>query len=479
MTELKGAEWGNPTPKFHRSSHYLIQHLSHSFKNRPLHSADVTIFRTSGIATPRYTGATTQNSQPYRPVPSILLFHKTPDYSTLKPFGCACFPWLKPYMPHKLVPKSICCVFLGYCTTSKGYRCYDPIGDRVYVSRHVRFEEHSFPYASLVSSFVPSTSCSTSFSVPLTTFDDIMISVPLSPATSVHSSSLVSTDTFSPLVEPVIPSDSATSEPIMSEAATASISLPPSILPVLAPEVVSNTDSSLPSTSSLPSSTNVQASCNSSLHSMKTRSQSGIFKPKHLISLFTASSSSIKEPKHFQEAIPHSVWQKAMAEEYEALITQGTWTLVPPPSHGNVIGCQWIYKIKRHSDGSIARYKARLVANGNQQAEGLDFLETFSPVVKQPTVRIILSYKWPLKQLDVSNAFLHGVIHEDVCMKQPLGYKDPTHPHFVCKLNKALYGLRQAPRAWFSVFSSYPLELGFQARQIHPCFFFTRGPLLL
>lgn len=70
---------------------------------------------------------------------------------------------------------------------------------------------------------------------------------------------------------------------------------------------------------------------------------------------------------------------------------QNTWDLVPPPSNANVIGCQWIFKIKRHSDGSIARYKARLVANGNQQYEGLDFTETFSPVIKQPTIRIVLS----------------------------------------------------------------------------------------
>lgn len=79
-------------------------------------------------------------------IPYYLLFKKSPDCLTLKPFGCACFPWLKPYVPHKLAPESLCCVFLIYCTTSKGYRCYDPIGDKVYISRHVRFEESSFPH---------------------------------------------------------------------------------------------------------------------------------------------------------------------------------------------------------------------------------------------------------------------------------------------------------------------------------------------
>lgn len=154
-----------------------------------------------------------------------------------------------------------------------------------------------------------------------------------------------------------------------------------------------------------------------------------------------------------------------MAEEYKALVQQGTWTLVPEPSEANIIGCQWIFKIKRHSDGSVARYKARLVANGNQQEEGCDFTETFSPVIKQPTVRVVFTLavhsNWTIRQLDVSNAFLHGVIEEEVYMRQPQGYKSATHPHYVCKLQKALYGLRQAPRAWFSLFSGFLLQQGF------------------
>lgn len=160
-----------------------------------------------------------------------------------------------------------------------------------------------------------------------------------------------------------------------------------------------------------------------------------------------------------------TVWQQAMAEEFGALVKQGTWTLVPPPSHGNVIGCQWIYKIKHNSDGSVARYKARLVANGIQQSEGMDYNETFSPVIKQPTIRVVLSlavhHHWKLKQLDVSNAFLHGLLEEEVVMRQPRGYRDSAHFNFVCKLQKALYGLKQAPRAWFGMFSGCLLQLGF------------------
>lgn len=199
---------------------------------------------------------------------------------------------------------------------------------------------------------------------------------------------------------------------------------------------------------------------------MVTRSKLGIFKPKHPITL-TATTTDLlsSEPKSPVEALKHPVWKAAMQEEYDALMNQGTWILVPRPAHVNVIGCQWIFKIKKHSDGTIARYKARLVANGNQQFAGLDFTETFSPVIKQPTLRLVLalavSKNWSLRQLDVSNAFLHGVLDETVYMRQPPGYSHSAYPGYVCQLKKSLYGLRQAPRAWYSMLSKFLVDHGF------------------
>lgn len=111
-----------------------------------------------------------------------------------------------------------------------------------------------------------------------------------------------------------------------------------------------------------------------------------------------------------------------------------------------MVSCKWVYKVKRGSDGAIARYKAKPVAKGFLQQYGLDYEETFSPVAKQATVRIILAlavqHNWSLKQLDVSNAFLHRVLHEEVFMSQPPGYVDPAHPSRVCLLHKAIYGLK-------------------------------------
>lgn len=138
---------------------------------------------------------------------------------------------------------------------------------------------------------------------------------------------------------------------------------------------------------------------------------------------------------------------------------------MPPAAHQNVIGCKWVFRIKRNPDGSIARYKARLVAKGFHQRPGLDYKETFSPVVKPTTIRVVLSIAisqgWNVNQLDVNNAFLHGHIAENVYMSQPPGFKDHSQPHHVCRLHKSLYGLKQAPRAWFTELKNFILSLGF------------------
>lgn len=119
----------------------------------------------------------------------------------------------------------------------------------------------------------------------------------------------------------------------------------------------------------------------------------------------------------------------------------------------NIIGSKWIFRIKHNYDGSIQQYKARLVAQGFHQTLGIDFHETFSPVIKPPTIRLILtlaaSHNWPVLQLDINNAFLNGHLQEKVFMYQPQDFEDPIHPSHVCQLHKALYGLKQTPCAWF------------------------------
>jgi len=153
-----------------------------------------------------------------------------------------------------------------------------------------------------------------------------------------------------------------------------------------------------------------------------------------------------------------------MEDELEALSSNQTWILVPLPSGKKVIGCRWIYKIKHKSDGTIDRYKAHLVAKGYTQLEGLDFLDTFAPVAKLTTLRLLLvlvaSHNWDLKQLDVNNVFLHGDLLEEVYMNQPPGVVVPN-PHFACKVQRSLYGLRQASKQWYAKLSNFLLNNGY------------------
>ena len=140
-----------------------------------------------------------------------------------------------------------------------------------------------------------------------------------------------------------------------------------------------------------------------------------------------------------------------MTEEIAALERTGTWDLVPIPAHVRPITCKWVYKVKTCSDGSLERYKARLVAHGFQQEHGRDYDETFAPVAHMTTVRTLLAVasvrEWSISQLDVKNAFLNGELYEEVYMQPPPGYSVPEG--MVCCLRHSLYGLKQAPRAWF------------------------------
>ena len=147
---------------------------------------------------------------------------------------------------------------------------------------------------------------------------------------------------------------------------------------------------------------------------MVTRAKSGIHKKRSFIVQHTT------EPRTYSQASKNDSWVQAMNSEYQALLRNNTWSLVPPPSSAHIVGCRWIYKLKYRPDGSIDRHKARLVAQGFTQTPGIDYFDTFSPVVKPCIIRLILalaiSFQWPVRQLDVENAFLNGDLEEEVFM---------------------------------------------------------------
>lgn len=189
---------------------------------------------------------------------------------------------------------------------------------------------------------------------------------------------------------------------------------------------------------------------------------------------FLTSVSLIKEPSSYDEACENVEWIKAMQTELKALEDYETWTIVPLPPNKKPIGSKWVYKVKMYPDGTVERFKARLVAKGYNQVYGIDYVDSFSPVAKIVTVRILLSLStsndWPLHQLDINNAFLHGFLDEEVYLTPPQGYSKAKEGQ-VCKLNKSLYRLKQASRQWHLEFCNKIIEFGFKQSQHDHCLF--------
>ncbi|CAM8929569.1 unnamed protein product [Rhodiola kirilowii] len=168
-----------------------------------------------------------------------------------------------------------------------------------------------------------------------------------------------------------------------------------------------------------------------------------------------------------------------MQKEIDAMEQNKTWELIELPPNKTLVECKWVYKIKLKSDGTIERCKARLVAKGFTQVEGLDYHETFAPIAKMTTIRCILALAavkhWPLFQLDVDNAFLHGKLDEEVYMKLPPGFYTAEKRHGkVFKLLKSIYELKQSSRQWYARFSDALLHFGFQSSMHDSSMFFLR-----
>lgn len=182
------------------------------------------------------------------------------------------------------------------------------------------------------------------------------------------------------------------------------------------------------------------------------------------------------EPSSVEEALNQQVRKDAMMEEYQSIMKNDVWDIVPRLKNKSVISSKWLFKIKHAVDGSIEKFKARFVARGFSQKEGIDFEETFAPVARYTSIRTIIVVAtvkgWKLYQMDVKTTFLNGKIEEEVYIEQPEGFVIHNRDSHVCKLKKALYGLKQAPRAWYKRIDQYLLSLGFLKNDVDPNLYF-------
>jgi transposase InsO family protein len=358
--------------------------------------------------------------------PHEMLFGSVPSYHHFRVFGSASFVLLQPHERTKLEPRSRMCCFLGYGIEQKGYRCYDPVSRRLRISRHVVFWEHRLFHE--VGKF------NMPYSPPFTT----LLEIPLSPTPTSN----------------VLPESTSLKQQSSDDLDPASPTSPSS---------VPSEDPPL----DLRRSTRVRSL------------------PSHLQDFHCFHAlATLHEPHSFREASTNPLWQAAMKEELDALHKNNTWDLVDLPPGKSVVRCKWVYKIKTCSDGTVDRYKARLVARGFTQEYGVDYEETFAPVARLSSVRALLavaaSRHWSLCQMDVKNAFLNGDLNEEVYMQPPPGSSHPTNK--VCRLHRALYGLKQAPRAWFAKFSATVSHIGYSISSYDSALFIRRtdrGTILL
>jgi hypothetical protein len=349
------------------------------------------------------TAAFTLNRAPSKSVettPYELWFNKKPKLSFLKVWGCEAY--VKKLQPDKLEPKAEKCVFIGYPKETIGYTFYHRSEGKIFVAKNGTFLEKEFLTKEVTGRKVELDEIDESILVDQSSAVPEVVPVPPTPAT-----------------EEANDNDHETSNEITTEprGSTRERATPDWYDPCLNVMIVDNND---------------------------------------------------EDPATYEEAMmsPDSnKWQEAMKSEMGSMYDNKVWTLVDLPDSRKAVENKWIFKRKTDADGNITVYKARLVAKGFRQIQGVDYDETFSPVAKLKSVRILLAiaafFDYEIWQMDVKTAFLNGDIEEELYMVQPKGFVDPKNADKVCKLQRSIYGLKQASRSWNRRFDKVIKDFGF------------------
>ena len=419
----------------------------------------------------------------------------------VKPFGCIAYVYNPLHRLNKWSSKSLKCVFLGYSPTQKGYKLYHLVTRKYIVSKDVVFDEKVFYYMSTrheslrdldylrkLDDLVPQVAEFDSDPIDPAQDSDLspeLVGLP-SPVTEPDSASIDSSQVQLPerdLPESQgIPSEHPpTQDPCLS-GPSSPVSKSPS----------NSIHSPVPSVNKSPPNPN-QGDWSIALRKGKR----SCVKPRpHNLAHYLTFHKVSPEYKTFllhlhesfipnspREALQIPQWKKAMDEEMKALLLNYTWEIVPLPKGKRTVDYCWVFTLKCTQNAGN-KPKARLVAKGFTQTYGIDYQETFAPIAKMNTIRILISlvvhFDWPLCQYDIKNAFLHGDLKEEIYMNISLGYRNDQNSGQVCQLKKALYGLKQSPRAWFGKFTTAMKEIGYkQCNGEHTLFFQHTSPLLL
>jgi Reverse transcriptase (RNA-dependent DNA polymerase)/Integrase core domain len=428
------------------------------------------------------TAAHVRNRSPIKSTdwktPHEMLTGRVPDISYLRIFGCKAYVHvLKKKRKDKMESQSSSLTFVGYEPNSKGYRFWNRSTRSIVVSTDATFDESSFPHKTNPSPPI-------NIPVPNPSSDKIQLPLLLDLPLAPDAASDIDNTSTQPPTDPPIPTPS----PKTPEQPRRPLESPPT-------PIANRTRPPIPSRGrgqqsrapqlvieSVPtprrSTRQRRGEIDRYLHLEnawdEVRDDGSIRRPRNRylsIDLDTPSLYAVLlpgEPATYAEAVAcdrSKDWHDAMCEEIDSLHKNSTWELVDLPTGRTAVKCKWVFRLKFNSAGEAIRYKARLVAKGFTQIFGLDFSETFSPVARLDSVRLLLALAtlrdWEVHQIDVKSAFLNGELDEEIYMQQPEGFAVAGQENKVCRLQKALYGLKQASRQWHRKLDTAVRELGF------------------
>ena len=342
-------------------------------------------------------------------------YNRKPDVSNIRVFGCKTYVHIPDQKRGKLDRKSVPCIFVGYPDNSKGYKLYNPESKQMVRSRDVIFLEDNFNHK-------------------LQDNEDKEMKL------------MANRDLMKPETESVRLDYDNT---------------------VANDEQMNNPENSAQEVD----------------HARPQRKRAAPDRLGAITGEWWNLTSSVVdnneiEPKNINEAFNGNnskEWKDAMCSEFKSLTKNHTWDLVDMPEDKNIVGCKWVFKVKHDDKGNIARYKARLVAQGYTQREGIDYEEVYAPVVKYNSIRTLLAIANELDldvhQMDVKCAFLQGELEEEIFMQQPEGFIDKDHPDKVCRLRKSIYGLKQSARCWNFAVNTFLKDTGYVQSNTDSCMY--------